>query len=427
MIRLPATTWSIVEFSHSQLGMPLSELQGLPWAEAKVASIESGPSGVRIRIGPYAGRLVIPGKFIIDVAELVPSTVASLTQIVASRHRWRETWTEVSSIRVAPWTGIIKMFVDLLYLYVGKGIERRYLSYALDTSRPRGRINLRRTYLRHRSRGRVGVLACDVRVLTDDTPVSRVLLSAALRAESALAADGEMESLVKLRESILALTGATPQHRPDVRAARAHALGGDEDVRTILELADLLIAGVALLPEGVGGPEQPVSVWVNLWVLFEHAIRTLVSECCRDADVHAGRGDGVQLLNDGGNGTDDLSADPDVVVRSIGRVGILDAKYRRHSEGLQRPELYQLIAHANAYGASHAALVAPRLPGVGDSRVVGRDPAGRTYELLVVDPTDPADMKTRLQAWLERSGLTTTGAAAPSLVQPTHLRSSVSV
>jgi DNA polymerase len=67
-------------------------------------------------------------------------------------------------------------------------------------------------------------VACDVRYLTDDTPINQLLLSAAVRAEAALGNDGHDLALRRLREAIAGLRGVSWSLAPDIAACRACGL-----------------------------------------------------------------------------------------------------------------------------------------------------------------------------------------------------------
>jgi 5-methylcytosine-specific restriction endonuclease McrBC regulatory subunit McrC len=117
--------------------------------------------------------------------------------------------------------------------------------------------------------------------------------------------------------------------------------------------------------------------------------------------VAAGANDGVALLTDQA-GRQLKDAHPDVAVRlADGRTWILDAKYRSSLSEVGEPELYQLMAHATAYGAERAALIVPETTQNVGIRSLGSDRLGTSYDVIAVDPTDAAALRLGVAAWLD--------------------------
>jgi 5-methylcytosine-specific restriction endonuclease McrBC regulatory subunit McrC len=240
-----------------------------------------------------------------------------------------------------------------------------------------------------------------VRYLTDDNPINQLLLNAALRAEAVLTVGGHAHALRSLREAISGLRGATWSFAPDIAAARRElGLRRDEATVLLIDLAEMIVSGVGLVAEEVDLGDQPVSVWLNVERIFEHAVLRLIRELST-GNVRSDHGDGMKLLVGG----DDLDADPDIVVETPELTAILDAKYRRHGSDVSRDEIYQLISHANAYSADIAALVTPRLSPTDSRRYLGHDPQGRRFDVISVDAANQANVVDVLTDWLHENGL----------------------
>jgi McrBC 5-methylcytosine restriction system component len=401
VLRLKAQTWSELEIFYEDVALTPDDLRDLGWLKTGVARAQWGRASLRLSIGPYVGRLVVPGRCVIDIHELVPGTVAALLPLCYSGLRWFREPAAMGPVRIEPWAALLEPYGDALRSYTRRGAERRYVPQQWDTQFPRGRIDLGRTLLTHRSRGRADVVACDVRYLTDDTPINQLLLSAALRAEAALGSGGHDLALRRLREAIAGLRGVSWSLAPDIPAARRDLSSRRDDALVLLvDLAEMIVSGVGLVAEEIDVGEQPVSVWLNVEHIFERAIRRLVRELS-SGDVRSGVGDGVKLLTHG----EDLDADPDIVVVHPQATAVLDAKYRRHGSAVSRDEIYQLIAHANAYSAAFAALVTPRISSSDSDRYLGLDPDGRRFDVLAVDATRPTDIVETLTDWLSENGL----------------------
>lgn len=402
-VRIEARPYQFIEFRRDELGMTVEDLRRLPWARAGVATIRPGRLGVRIEFGPYVGRLEIPGRYVIDLRELVPGTVAVLAPLGAGGRRWIEAEVGVGDVNVEPWTLLARAFARRLLDYVRSGVRPLYVPVQFDSDRPRGHINIGRSAVRYWSHGRLTMVSSDVRLLTDDTALNRLALGAAVRAEYLLRDDAA--ALLELRTGLRALAGVLLEPAPDVRAARAIV---DPDFADMVELASLIVSGVSTLPEDLDVDEQVVNVWFNVAAIFEAGMRALVADCCPPGTVRKGRGDGVTLFCPEPTGPDgapqSLDADPDIVVDAPPTTAILDAKYRAGGADVGRPELYQLIAHANAYGARRAALVVPRLAPDDASRHLGVDTVGRSYDVVVVDADDALRARDELARWLEQLG-----------------------
>jgi 5-methylcytosine-specific restriction endonuclease McrBC regulatory subunit McrC len=249
-------------------------------------------------------------------------------------------------------------------------------------------------------------VVCVVRPLTDDTPFNRAIVVAAERAEKLLIRANAEEALIGLRRSVLSLTGAQRDRAPNFREVREVLEPNRPDHEELLALAELIINGVPALPRSESDDQHhPMSAWLNVERLFEEAVLTIVRRggLPHGATVRSGYGDGVQLFSrvHGDPQTVRKNADPDVVIRLLGQTWLLDAKYRRHPRDFDDDELYQLMAHASAYQASVAALVAPARSGhPAGQRWLGRDNHGTTYYLITVDTTTRRGIEEPIDAWL---------------------------
>lgn len=405
MISLRCLPHDRLELRSDEAG-GFDDLQRLPWVEAGVASAVQTRVGVELRIGPYVGRLVIPDRVTIDVEEPFPGTVAACLGLATTGRRAGGQMSPQGRVDVPPWSTIATGFERVLAHYVSRGIERRYLPRTIVTSRPRGRIDVTASAVRLASRGRTHQVVCSVRPLTDDTPFNQAVLAGAARAEQLLRRDRVPATLTSLRRSMMTLTGVRRDIAPDFRIVRSELDPHREDHQTLLSLAELLVSGVPALPRSEQhDARHPMSAWLNVERLFEEAVLTITrrSVASIGAMVHAGRGDGVHLFSrrSGDPQTIRKAADPDVVIRRGDDIWLLDAKYRRHRRDFSEEELYQLIAHAGAYRASAAALVAPLR--AGDTlgyRWLGRDTRGTAYYIVTVDPTTQSGMESPIRSWL---------------------------
>ncbi len=393
-----------IEFRRDEVG-DLQDLANLPWAEAGIAKPVETRVGVELRIGPHVGRLVIPQQATIDIAETYPGTVATCLSLTKSGRRAGDQDSPASEVMVSPWSAIVIRFQEALSDYVLSGIERRYFSEMVTTSRPRGHIDIKSTVTRAWSRGRNDQVICVPRILTDDTPLNRVVAAAAGRAEQLLLRERISDSLRQVRLALRSLSGVRRDLAPNIAAARSSLDPRSGDYADLLSLAELLIEGIpAIPPSERQDPDYPMSAWINIDALFEDAVRYIAKAVVGDhGSVRAGLGDGVTLFH--GLPEDPVtrkkSANPDVVIRHKAGTLLLDAKYRRHEQDFTDDELYQLMAHAGAYQASAAALVAPVREGVSVPQPwIGRDLNGVAYYVISVDPSSPATMYAPIETWI---------------------------
>lgn len=404
MISLRCLPHDRVELRTAEVG-DLDELDHLAWIEAGIARAVPTRLGVELRIGPYVGRLVIPGRVVIDVEEPYPGTVATCLEITTTGRRAADQPSPPGRVRVAPWSTMAVRFERALSRYVARGVECKYLPEVIVTSRPRGHVDVPQTAVQLASRGRTHQVVCQVRPLTEDTSLNRAVLAGAVRAEQLLLRGALHGSLTALRRSLMALAGVRGDMAPDFRVARQQLDPHRDDHDELLSLAEILVAGVPALPRSERqDPARPMTAWLNVELIFEEAVRVIVRDTlASQATVRAGRGDGTQLFSRRKDDPQALrkAADPDVVISLTGHTWLMDAKYRRHAGEFTEDELYQLIAHAGAYHATAAALVAPvrsdQPPG---HRWLGRDVSGASYYLVTVDPETPAGMVEPIGAWL---------------------------
>lgn len=398
-------------FPHDRLELgidevgSLSDLERLPWVQAGVGRFVPTRLGIELRVGPYVGRLVIPERVTIDVKEPFPGTVATCVHLTTSGRRAAQQESPSSRLNVSPWSAIAAKYERALTSYITDGIERRYIPAEIITSRPRGKINVPLTATRLLSRGRSDQIVCVPRILTDDTPLNRAISAAAIRAEQILLREGQSDSLRAVRSALIGLSGVRRDIAPDFDSARRSINAGRVDHQSLLSMAEIIVRGVPVLPPSERqNPSRPMTAWLNIERLFEDAIRSITHEAVGElGKVRAGRGDGTKLL---GRSADDpmtpsRSADPDIVVVHQHGTLLMDAKYRRHDKPFTESELYQLMAHAVAYRATAAALVAPARPGHGVTQQwIGRDNNGTAYYVVLVDPASTRLMREPIADWV---------------------------
>lgn len=381
-----------------ELGLTLDEVRGLPWVKAGIAKAIPNRFGVEFRIGPFVGRLGLRQGESIDVEEMVPGTVAACMSLSTSNPR-RALHAAIGRNTLPAHEAVAVEFAELCADVLSRGPVKAYTPSTLTTSRPRGKIDIPATLIKLQARGRFDLLQCGVRNLSDDTPVNRVLLAAALAAERILVE--RLDDRVAVRRCIAALSGVTIQAHPAI--PRAWELS-DDVVADAMLLAETLLAGVPVSPSQEGS-RSAFSAWVNVDRIFEEAVRTIFVRSAPSARVVHGKDCGVHLFHAAADEPPALPkrADPDIVVfRSNGQVLLVDVKYRLSGEKPTEEQLYQLAAHAAAFRADAAALFVPVLGrGSEQMRRYGRLADGCSVDVVPVRANDARRIESTVTAWLE--------------------------
>lgn len=378
--------------SKDEFGLSVEEANSLPWAAAGVATVRQIASSVEIQVGPYVGQLYVHPGLTIDVEEMVPGTVAACLELSHSGRR-QDAQPGSANPLVDPTLIVAQRFVDRCSLFLERGPLKEYLSHTEAVQRPRGKINIGATVGGPWARGRDSIIVCEWRRLTDDTPLNRILLAAAVRAERII--NRHLGVSRSARSLLLILSGAelVPNLDCDIPS-----LAFNESSTEVLSLARTLIDGVPWTT--AGRPSGPFSCWINVERIFEEAVFAVCRRTCSGRAVYKGAGSGTQLFHalPGEPAPQLKSAEPDVVVDGLGRRLVLDAKYRR---GLDDSQLYQLIAHSGAFEADAAALIGPALDGSPSIRRLGRIASGCTVDVISVDPSSVRSIEAGISRWVD--------------------------
>ncbi|MGH3894082.1 MAG: 5-methylcytosine restriction system specificity protein McrC [Rhodococcus qingshengii] len=389
-----------IQLTAEELTMPLPEALQLPWIRAGVARLRTTRLGYELEIGPYAGTLAL-GDVLIEVAELVPGTVAACLHLSATGRRFGEQWSQRART-VSPSAAVARAYTDSLTTALGQGVSKEYVDICAVTSRPRGKVLVGATVTGPWARGRTREVVAKWRPLTENTPVNRVLLAAGVRAQH-LFGDEQSTSLRQLRECLIALSGAALQNNPAIPAEQTNA---DPNISRTLALARSLLEGVPVVPEGNDEDGGAFSAWINVERVFEEAILSICKRL-HPGSTYVGSSLGVELFSSRAGEEPHRSkrADPDIVLRLPELTIVIDAKYRRSGENPSEEELYQLIAHAGAFDAQAAALIAPAMTGCPGIVRLGRVQSGCTIDIIAVDPTETKRTEKMIRDWVSAQEL----------------------
>lgn len=395
---MKTSTYGSIQFTMEELGLSLEEIRSLPWVRAGVAKVIPNRFGVEFKIGAFVGTLGVGENFSIEVEEMVPGTVRACLSLSTSDPR-RGQQSMLGRRNLSAHEEVAVQFGLQCAKVLARGPVKAYLPATYATPRPRGKIDIPTTLMKLRARGRLDLIQCKVRDLSDDTPVNRVLLAAALAAERIL--KDRPEQRLEIRRCIAALSGVTRHAHPPI--PRAWEVSGD-GVAQAMTLAETLLSGIPISPTEEGS-RSAFSVWVNVDRIFEEAVRSIFLKCGLEARVVKGQECGVHLFHAAPGEPAPLPkrAEPDIVVfRDDGKVLVVDVKYRLSGERPTEEQLYQLAAHAGAFRADAAALFVPFLGRASEEmRRYGRLADGCSVDVVPVKADDAREIERSVTAWLE--------------------------
>ena len=272
---------------------------------------------------------------------------------------------------------LVHHFLVGLRSYVSRGREFRFGTERAASPFVRGRLDVVQT-LRLRSKGLGHLVAFDRNVQDFRTPLNLVLF-AALRQVEILARLIPIpeEDLAKARSMALFFsdcrTAAVVLERRTRWAERAEALlrdSRDPKVKDLVSLAAVLLARQGFEDEERGDGLVPRSWFLNLEDLFESAVRRLFQDLAPPGtSISNGKTAPIPIFPMSANS---YRAQPDVVVRLPDATTLIgDVKHKEWTGAAAASDLYQLLVHAETYGATSCFLVYP-----GDALVLL--PLGRT-------------------------------------------------
>lgn len=334
--------------------------------EAGIISAEkAGFDHFKLRGSRYVGRALI-GSVSLNLVEKVPGSLAALISS-ASSGAFRVTETDASASSLGELFALLaRVFLDRTRLYVSQGLsgvyERReeagsLIGGTLDTP---GTVRLRAKGFRH-------MAAFSRPVFHRDLPKNRVIL-AALRQVELLCSQVALSSTdVAAARSLAHFFGDAhdlevlrgPREGWVQEARRLEAESSAPAERDLLALAGVLLSHLSFELQNQLAERAPRSWFLNLENLFEMAVRHMLETVSPQAVSVVGGNTMNKSIFDAVSGH--FRADPDLVLtRAETPFAVGDAKYKPWA-GLSTAsihhDMYQLLAHASAFGAVKAFLV----------------------------------------------------------------------
>ncbi|MFF3320746.1 hypothetical protein [Streptomyces sp. NPDC002889] len=385
-------TYGRLQLTEIDIGTSIEQALELPWARAGVATLRRTRLGVELEVGPYVGTLVFHNGLVVQIDELVPGTVAACLSLSSSGRRQAEQLATPSR-PVPAIVALAREFLHSLEGQLAQSIRKEYVTVEAVSSRPRGKALVRETVLNLWAKGRTDRVTTRYRSLTENTATNRYLLAASLRAEHLLSQHHAEKG--RVQQCVHALSGAQLVAYPPFPS---NELEIDEGLLRTLRVGRALLDGV---PLGTQSGDAQFSSWVNVDRVFEEAVRQLCRIAMPSAQVSDGKSQKIMLFHAAHGEAEAVRkrADPDIVIRRHGKVGLVDAKYRSSGERVTEDALYQLIAHAGAFAADAAALVAPALHGPPRIQRLGRVNGGCSIDIIAVDPAQPGSTQSLIQSW----------------------------
>jgi len=298
---------------------------------------------------------------------------------------------------------LIRIFCDKLTEALRKGMPRRYITCEDDLPTLRGQLDITRQFTRHAVNP--SRLACRFDLLSEDTPLNRIMKAAVLRLARLSRRPANQQ---RLRELAFVYADIT-----DVPVA---ALRWDQVIidRTNRSWQELFAMAQLFLQDRyqttTGGAGQGTAMLFEMNALFEEYVGRLIARALAGTGLTVSlQGGRLFCLSAQDSGRALFQTRPDILIRQGGRVvHVIDTKWKRISariddpkQGVSQADVYQMMAYAQLYDAPRLTLLYPHHPGLG-----GQDAIHGRYaitghatilETASIDVANSTDMLGRLR------------------------------
>lgn len=292
----------------------------------------------------------------------------NLLQMVAETVGLKLHGQELASIRIADKSileVLIRLYCDLLWEAVHKGIVRRYERRQDNLTVLRGRLNVAQQ-LRHNV-ARPDRLHCTFDEFTPDNPLNQALKAALrvlLRCVKSESSSKKIAELLFCFDEVSDVPGS---------AIRWSGVGTDrlsERYSPLLRMARLFIEGDT--PDLTSGAGDGFAVLFDMNVLFEEYVGRQVRHVANQRGFQTRLKGPRRHLASREDGTQCFALEPDIVVmEKASPAAVLDTKWKRLKfagdyESVSTSDLYQMFAYARQYQCSSVILLYPHHPELGD-------------------------------------------------------------
>jgi len=333
--------------------------------EEGIVEVAYRPHGqIRLKGTCYVGHAIC-GNVLLDFREKVEGALTALLAH-ASHKAFRLAHAQGASSEFGYLVALlVSQFLDVATVYASSGRAFRYAMRKSVGSLAGGKLDVTRS-IQLRARGLRHLLAFEKNSITFSTPVNRVI-------SRALAEVERLAKLVKLPEELVATSRGLSMLFADCKdheilyrecsyfAAQASALAVTERgelVRDMMSLASIVLSHESFDSVSGRANGMPRTWFLNLENLFETAVRNTLAKLCGDgATVYRG-GESPQVIFS--NEKNEYRANPDIVIAdALSSPHVGDVKYKPYDGSASSGDVYQLLTHAEAFGAQSAFLIFP--------------------------------------------------------------------
>lgn len=287
---------------------------------------------------------------------------------------------------------LIRVFCRKLVEALRKGFPRCYITNEDDLPALRGRLDSVRQFTRHAVNP--ARLACRFDLLSEDTPLNRIM-KAAVRLLAGISRHSRNQRL--LRELTFAYAEISDVPVSSLRWDDAVIDRTNEAWRELFAMARLFLGG--RYQTTTGGTGEGTAMLFEMNTLFEEYVGRLVRRVLAGSDFSVSlQGGRLFCLSIEDNDRGLFQTKPDIVIRRAGQVThIIDTKWKRISsrmddpkQGVSQADVYQMMAYAQLYHAPRLTLLYPHHLGLGPQdavharhRITGHDTILETASLDV--------------------------------------------
>jgi len=260
---------------------------------------------------------------------------------------------------------LIERFLASVAVYIGR-IRKAYHVKRVELLSPRGRIDIRAT-ARLRARAMRTRVSCAQAALTTNIPSNALIALALLSLEAWSSLPGIDPTSIERARALLAFFSDCDFYKLRQLSWRIRALLFEKELSSPFrsnELAMALSYGRPIALHAVMSLGQeyvsnvPASLFVNLESLYEDAVLNCLKSAHGQKQVL--RPTEIQRRSVLVETCEQYKASPDAIINlDAANTIILDCKYKVHEGWPAHSDMYQLMAHAQAYNAKRAMLVYP--------------------------------------------------------------------
>jgi len=324
---------------------------------------------LHLSAGAYIGLIPISPRITIDVQpKLRVSNLTRVIELSQERLQFIDALTRFYDHSLEATGSILEFLVHGLLASIAeidaRGLHREYTSAELNSSSPRGRINLRATFTRNQSRGIDHKVICERFEASTDTPYNRVIKAALWTAAQRItrlqghshALAGALNVALRQYERIPFDTSVRTWQRVDELVRDGRVPPAREYYVKPLQIALTILAGKGISLSSSTDDVALSSYIVNFDLVFEAYVRQVLQLSLSSDHPEL-------LIQDGNNaGKRPLYVDrkeplaqPDIVISREGICELVaDVKYKDKPD---RENVNQVVTYAACYGAKRALLI----------------------------------------------------------------------